>query len=76
MESVNILVADTNVTAVQLPRRDASGVFETLPGVREYVKGDLVDFLCEVSVYQQDVQTRILEFWPEDDSSSYLGAAA
>lgn len=69
MESANILVADTNVTAVQLPRRDNSGTFEHLD-TREIAKGDLVDFLVEVSVYQQDVQARVLGLWPEDDVSS------
>lgn len=68
MESANILVADTNVTAVQLPRRDNTGVFESL-GIRELGKGEIVDFLVEVSVYQQDVQTRVLGLWPDDESS-------
>ncbi len=74
IETVNVLVADQNVTAVQLPRRDSTGVFETLPGVRTVGKGDLVDFLCEVSIYGQEVQVRVLEPWPEDDVSSYLAA--
>jgi hypothetical protein len=74
IESVNILVADQNVTAVQLPRRDSTGVFETLPGVREVTKGELVDFLCEVSVYGQDAQVRVLEAWPDEDSFSRLAA--
>jgi hypothetical protein len=69
IETANVLVADTNVTAVQLPRRDNSGTFENLD-TREIVKGDLVDFLVEVSVYQQDVQARVLGLWPEDDVSA------
>src|SRR4051794_39394749 len=69
IETVNVLVADQNVTAVQLPRRDSSGVIEKL-GVREVVKGELVDFLVEVSVYGSEVQARVLELWPEDDISS------
>lgn len=70
IETVNVLVADQNVTAVQLPRRDAAGVLEKL-GVRSVDKGDIVDFLCEVSVYGQDVQFRVLEPWPADDVTSY-----
>jgi hypothetical protein len=65
IESANILVADQNVTAVQLPRRDATGVLEGLD-TRSIVKGELVDFLCEISVYGQEVQVRVLGEWPED----------
>lgn len=68
-ESANILVADTNVTAVDLPRRDETGIFEGL-GVRVLEKGDIVDFLCEVSIYKADVQVRVQGLWPEDDYSS------
>lgn len=75
IESVNVLVADQNVTAVQLPRRDQSGVFETLPGVREIGKGEEVDFLCEATVYGQEVQFRVLEAWPQEETS-YLSAAS
>lgn len=70
IESVNVLVADQNVTAVQLPRRDSAGVLEKL-GTRSVDKGDIVDFLCEVSIYGSDVQFRVLELWPADDVSSY-----
>jgi hypothetical protein len=73
IESVNVLVADQNVTAVQLPRRDATGVLEALD-TREVSKGDLVDFLCEATVYGQEVQFRVLELWPADDATSYLAA--
>lgn len=73
IETVNVLVADQNVTAVQLPRRDSTGTLQGL-NTREVAKGDLVDFLCEVSVYGQEVQFRVLEAWPEDDASSYLAA--
>jgi hypothetical protein len=74
IETANVLVADQNVTAVQLPRRDSAGKLEKL-GVHSLDKGDIVDFLCEVSVYQQDVQVRVLDLWPSDDSSSYLASA-
>lgn len=73
IETANILVADQNVTAVQLPRRDATGVFEGL-GVRDITKGELVDFLCEASIYGQEIQTRVMESWPEDETTSYLAA--
>lgn len=75
IESVNVLVADMNVTPVQLPRRGSDGVYENLPGVRSVEKGELVDFLCEVSVYGQEVQLRVLGEWPEE-STSYLSAAS
>lgn len=68
IESVNVLVADSNVTAVQLPRRNSFG--ELPLSVGNPVKGVMVDLLCEVSVYQSEVQVRALEDWPEDDSSS------
>ena len=71
IETANILVADQNVTVVQLPRRDATGVFETLPGVRSVEKGDIVDFLCEMSIYGQEIQARVLQAWPDDDVSSF-----
>jgi hypothetical protein len=74
IETANVLVADTNVTAVQLPRRDSTGTFEGLD-TRVIAKGDLVDFLCEVSIYRQDVQTRVLGLWPADDPASYLASA-
>jgi hypothetical protein len=68
IESVNVLVADQNVTAVQLPRRDATGVLEGLD-TRSIVKGEVVDFLCEVSVYGQEVQVRVLGEWPEEEAA-------
>lgn len=71
-ETVNVLVADQNVTAVRLPFRDSTGTFEGLE-TRSIGKGDIVDFLCEVSVYQQDVQTRAVGLWPSD--LAYLDAA-
>lgn len=74
-ETVNVLVADQNVTAVRLPFRDSTGTFEGLE-TRTIAKGDIVDYLCEVSVYQQDVQTRAVGLWPADDVASYLSDAA
>ena len=74
-ESANILVADTNVTVVDLPRRDETGILEHLE-VRELVKGDVVDLLCEVSIYRQDVQTRVIGVWPADDVAGYLSAGS
>lgn len=75
IETVNVLVADQNVTAVQLPRRNEFGELPVNGGTNP-IKGDVVDFLCEVSVWQQDVQVRILEDWPEDDVSPRLSSAA
>jgi hypothetical protein len=76
IETVNVLVADQNVTAVQLPRRDSTGQLLGLgENVRSILKGDVVDFLCEVSVYGQEVQFRVLETFPADDVSSYLVSA-
>lgn len=66
IETANILVADQNVTAVQLPRRDAAGTLENLH-TKDVAKGDIVDFLCEVSVYGQEVQVRVLDLFPVDD---------
>ena len=68
-ESANILVADMNVTAVDLPRRDATGTFEGI-NTRQLYKGELVDFLCEVSIYKQDVQVRVMGLWPEEPADS------
>lgn len=68
IETVNVLVADQNVTAVQLPRRNDHGMLPLVGGNPE--KGDVIDFLCEVSVYGQEVQARVLEDWPADDVSS------
>lgn len=69
IESANVLVADQNVTVVQLPRRDSSGTFENL-ATRNIDRGDVVDFLVEVSIYGQEVQARVLDLWPQDDVSS------
>ena len=65
IESVNVLVADSNVTAVQLPRRNDYGELPLSGG--NPTKGEIVDFLVEVSIYSQDVQVRVLSDWPEDD---------
>lgn len=78
IESVNVLVADQNVTVVQLPRRDETGLLGSLK-TREIAKGDIVDFLCEVSVYGQEVQVRVLDLFPVDDPAyapAYTDAAA
>lgn len=73
IETVNVLVADMDVTAVQLPARDAAGVLDGLE-TREYHKGDLVDFLCEVSVYRQDPQLKVVGLWAAHDATDYLAA--
>jgi hypothetical protein len=75
-ENANILMADTNVTAVSLPRRDNTGIFEGL-NTREIAKGEIVDFLCEVTIYKQDLQFRVLGPWPSEQESylSTLDAA-
>lgn len=69
IENANVLVADQNVTVVQLPRRDSSGAYEGVSAYR-YEKGDVVDFLVEVSIYGQEVQARVLSDFPADDVSS------
>jgi hypothetical protein len=74
IDAANVLVAEQNVTVVQLPRRDATGAFEKL-GVRDIAKGEVVDFLVEFSIYGQDVQVRVLDFWPEEETASYLASA-
>lgn len=63
--TVNVLVANQNVTVAQLPRRDDYGGFPTLGGGAPIV-GELVDYLVEVSVYGQEVQARILSDFPAD----------
>jgi hypothetical protein len=63
--TANILVANQNVTVVQLPRRDDHGRMPSLvsgaPGV-----GEQVDYLVELSVYGQDVQARVLSDFPAE----------
>lgn len=66
IENANVLVAGQNVTVVQLPRRDEVGVFEHL-NTRDIAKGELVDFLCEVSIWNGDLQFRVLDLFPVDD---------
>jgi hypothetical protein len=68
IETVNVLVADQNVTVVQLPRRNDFGELPLSGG--NPIKGEIVDFLVEVSVYGSEVQTRVLEDWPADDLAS------
>jgi hypothetical protein len=65
-ETANLLVADSNVTAISLPRRDNTGLFEGLD-TREIKKGDIVDFLCEVTIYKSDLQLRVLGEFPVED---------
>lgn len=65
-ETANLLVADSNVTAVSLPRRDETGIFEGL-GTREIKKGDVLDLLCEVSIYRSDLQLRVVGEFPVED---------
>lgn len=67
-ETANILVADMNVTAVSLPRRDSTGTFENLY-TRELGKGEQVDFLCEISIYRGELQTRVIGLWPTEPSA-------
>lgn len=66
IENANVLVAGQNVTVVQLPRRDETGIFDHLQ-TRTIEKGELVDFLCEVSIYNGDLQFRVLDLFPADD---------
>ncbi|MGO4587161.1 hypothetical protein AB4Z38_25270 [Arthrobacter sp. 2RAF6] len=73
IESANVLVADQNVTVVQLPRRDSTGTFENLR-TRSVDKGDQVDYLVEVSIYGSEVQARVLDLWPDESDASELAA--
>lgn len=62
--TANVLVAAQNVTSVQLPRK-VDGGFPTLRGGAPVV-GEEVDFLVEMSVYNQDIQARVLSDFPVD----------
>lgn len=72
IETANILVAQQNVTVVQLPRRDDFGKF-TGTDKREFVVGQRVDFLIETSVYGNDVQARVLGDWVPDEVDRATG---
>lgn len=61
IETINVLVGDQDVTAVQLPRRQGAG-YEGLHQPR-FAKGDEVDFLVEVSVYRDTPQVRAVRDW-------------
>lgn len=61
MVFANVLVADQNVTVVQLPTDDFGDV--TLPGGLP-VKGEEIDYLTEVSIFGRDVQVRVLGDFP------------
>lgn len=61
--TANVLVANQNVTVVQLPNRDSG-----FPRPRIH---DVVDYLCEVSIYGQNVQTTVQgPFLEEYDADS------
>jgi len=62
--TANVLVAAQNVTSVQLPRK-VDGGYPTLRGGAPVV-GEEVDLLVEMSVYNQDIQARVLSDFPED----------
>lgn len=64
IETANVLVADQNVTAVTLPRRDKFGNFEGMTSRVE--KGSIVDLLVEFTVYNGDIQVRVLGDFPLD----------
>lgn len=64
IETVNVLVGDQDVTAVQLPRRTRTG-YEGLEAT-SFKKHDEVDFLVEISVYREDPQARVLRDYPVD----------
>jgi hypothetical protein len=55
--TANVLIANQNVTVVQLPNRDSGFVRPRVD--------DVVDFLCEVSIYGQNVQTSVLGVFPD-----------
>ncbi|MDQ0733472.1 hypothetical protein [Arthrobacter sp. B1I2] len=74
IETVNVLVGDQDVTAVQLPRRDVRGQFEGLGEVR-LAKGAPVDFLVEISVFRGDPQARVVAQYPADAALDEASAA-
>jgi hypothetical protein len=63
--TANVLVANQNVTVVQLPSRDFGGF-------RRPQKDDVVDYLCEVSIYGANVQTTVQEVFPEEYDAASL----
>lgn len=64
IETVNVLVGDQDVTAVQLPRRTRTG-YENLAAT-SFKKHDEVDFLVEVSVYRETPQAKVLRDYPAE----------
>lgn len=65
--TANVLVANQNVTVVQLPRISS--------GIRRPKVGEIVDLLCETSVYQTNVQNTVLGWWEEQHSVEALQLA-
>lgn len=76
--TVNVLVANQNVTVLQLPRKNDFGEFESLPSnLKGFEVGDRVDVLAEISVYAGNPQARIIGEWlPAHDTSDLVAALA
>ena len=66
--TANVLVANQNVTVVQLPSRSENG---TYPSLRDGfpVVGEQVDYLVEVSLYGSQIQASVLADFPAEVSS-------
>lgn len=57
--TANVLVANQNVTVVQLPSLDR-------PGFRRPQVDEIVDYLCEVSIYGQNLQVSVDSVFQDD----------
>lgn len=74
MTNVNVLVADQNVTVVQLPRKDDFGRYPTLAGGAP-TKREWVDYLCEVTVFAGAPALAVIGDFPELAASADSDAA-
>lgn len=61
--TVNVLVANQNVTACQLPRKNDFGEYP-LAAKHGFKVGEEVDLLVEISTYQGNPQARIISDFP------------
>lgn len=63
--TVNVLVANQNVTTCQLPRKNDFNEYDSLKNNKTGFKpGDYIDVLAEVSAYQGNPQARIIGDFP------------
>lgn len=68
IETANVVVGDMGVTAVTLPRRDRYGNFENVSGRIE--KRSDVDLLVEITIYNGELQSRVISDFPLDAVAS------